>query len=199
MKFPNSHSGVSWALNAGDRDIYYINNWPNPQASIATADQVPSKITYNNGKVDKWGFAMSSTDIPLKWFKVLLDPSHKYSKSDLAKPASSLLARQNKTAQEVSTDYLQRIWEFTLDDIKRKRGEDFKEKHPLKVVLTVPAVWSQAAKEETRRAAQLAGLPDVELVAEPEAAALAVFKSRKANNDLQVRDKTSSTAPDLIC
>jgi len=50
----------------------------------------------------------------------------------------------------------------------------------MKVIMSVPAMWSPVAKEKTLQAAKQAGLGDnVILVSEPEAAALATLKERE--------------------
>lgn len=53
----------------------------------------------------------------------------------------------------------------------------------LRFVLSVPAVWSDKAKDGTLRAAIQAGIPgkDVSLVSEPEAAALYTLRSIQPN------------------
>ena len=183
-----SHSGVSWALNGGKKTIRLINNWPDPTARNSSQDKVPSAISYTNGKPQKWGYTVGMTDESFKWIKILLEENHKYAATvEPVKDSNTLLRKVDKTAQGVVADYLRLLWGYTLDDI-RKFHPDFLEIFALRVVLTVPAVWSHAAKEKTRQAARLAGLPeDITLVTEPEAAALATLKERAEEQTLKVR------------
>lgn len=53
----------------------------------------------------------------------------------------------------------------------------------LQFILTVPAVWSDKAKDATMQAACLAGIPsqDLFLVSEPEAAAVYAIRSIQPN------------------
>jgi molecular chaperone DnaK (HSP70) len=64
--------------------------------------------------------------------------------------------------------------------IQSRIGKLLWENMTLQIVLTVPAIWDHKAQELTRKAAEMAGLlvrsdTTLELVGEPEAAALAVF------------------------
>ena len=103
--------------------------------------------------------------------------------------AKTLLGKVNKTACTVVADYLRFLWDYTLDDIK-KYHPNYQDIYELRVVLTVPAIWSPAAKNKTHQAAQLAGIPgDIKLVTEPEAAALATLKEKAEENSLQVRQR----------
>ena len=187
-----SHSGVSWAisLSGGERNIRVINDWPNPRAENATSDKVPTSISYLDGVPDNWGYQTVAGERTFKWFKILLEPNHKYkSEVEHVRTSTELLEVINKTAEQVAGDYLGLLWKYTKDDIARHQGDDWEEIHSLEVVLTVPAIWSAVAKEKTLRAAKAAGLPDnILLVTEPEAAALAVLQAKATDQDLQVSE-----------
>ena len=86
-------------------------------------------------------------------------------------------------------DYLKLLWDYTLDDIK-KFHPDYQDIFALRVVLTVPAIWSPTAKDKTLQAARIAGMPgNIRLVTEPEAAALATLKDKAEDNTLKVWGK----------
>lgn len=165
-----------------------INDWPDPSASTVSKEKVPSTISYANGKPQKWGYAVDLTDLSFCWIKILLEENHKYATMvEPVKNSNTLLREVHKTAQEVVADYLKLLWEYTIDDI-RKHYPNYKDIYSLRVVLTVPAIWSPAAKDKTLDAAKLAGMPGkIELVTEPEAAALATLKEKADENQLQVR------------
>lgn len=83
---------------------------------------------------------------------------------------------------EAATEYIKLLWEHAKQQIVRHVTEatfDFAEKV---VLFTVPAVWSDRAKHNTYMIAVGAGLADdditLEMVSEPEAAAIAVLKDR---------------------
>ncbi|KAL0255191.1 hypothetical protein SLS55_009721 [Diplodia seriata] len=185
------HSGVSWAVKtkAGGHKVRVINDWPNPHAQNATADKVPTTVSYGgDGKLDRWGYANTPGDSTLKWFKVLLEPDNKYRNAvEEVQASMKLLNSIGKPPEDLTADYLSLIWKYTKDDLRRHQGQDWEDIYALKVVLTVPAIWSAAAKEKTLRAAKAAGFPaDITLVTEPEAAAIAVLKDKAAEEGLEV-------------
>ena len=172
-----------------------VQNWPVPgPAEIVTNDKVPSTITYLDGKPQKWGYMVGEDARTFQWFKVLLEPNSKYDQGvEQVEDSSKLLKTVGKTAQEVAADYLRLIWEHTTDNIRESRGDHYERNHNLRVILTVPAIWSPAAKENTLQAAQAAGLPDdITLLAEPEAAALAALQNKENRIALKVRNVFNS-------
>lgn len=185
-----SYSGVAWAHNEGQKRIRLIKDWPNPQATIACNDKVPSLISYLNGKVENWGYHIGLKDAPLCWIKLLLEPESRYSKElEQVRQCNALLRQLNKTADEVVRDYLREIWSYTKEDIRKcVHDDDWESNYAIRVVLTVPAMWSHAAKDRTLKAAVAAGLPtSIRLVDEPEAAALATLREKADDNMLRVR------------
>ncbi|KAL8838117.1 MAG: hypothetical protein Q9170_002258 [Blastenia crenularia] len=183
------HSGVSWAVNGGSKVIRLINNWPDPTAQNASKDKVPSSISYVNGKPQKWGYTVGLTDESFKWIKILLEENHKYITTvEPVKDSNQLLTKVDKKAHEVVADYLRLLWDYTLDDIQRFHP-NFRDIFALRVVLTVPAMWSPAAKDKTLQAARLAGMPSpIKLVTEPEAAALATLRDKADDGALNAKD-----------
>ena len=153
---------------------------------------MPSSITYLNGKPQKWGYTVGLTDESFKWIKILLEENHKYVTTvEPVKDSNTLLNKTKKTAQEVVADYLRLLWDYTKNDIRRFHP-DFEDIFALRVVLTVPAIWSPAAKDKTLHAAKSAGMPgDIQLVTEPEAAALATLKDKADENTLKASLSTN--------
>lgn len=110
---------------------------------------------------------LETTDTSKTWAKYRGTPQVKHTQK--------LIERLGKTAEDVVSDFLRAIWEFTKEQI-RKREPAWNTDYSLRVVLTVPAVWSDAAKHKTIQAAKKAGLTcAIERVSEPEAAALATL------------------------
>ncbi|KAL8953266.1 MAG: hypothetical protein Q9222_000871 [Ikaeria aurantiellina] len=199
IDFGTTHSGVSWAVNGGSKVIRLINNWPDPTAQNASKDKVPSSISYVDGKPQRWGYTVGLTDESFKWIKILLEENHKYITTvEPVKDSNKLLTKVDKKAHEVVADYLKLLWGYTLDDIQ-KFHPTFREIFALRVVLTVPAMWSPAAKDKTLQAARLAGMPSpIKLVTEPEAAALATLKDKADDGALKVGVLGSRAEMDLI-
>jgi len=118
----------------------------------------------------------------------MLDPSSKYfAETPHIKEMLARMASIGKSAEDIATDYLTCLWEYTIDHLKREKGNNFRELYTLKVVLTVPAVWSPLAKDKTLRAAKRAGMPvGNQLVTEPEAVALALLERKSDEQMIRV-------------
>jgi molecular chaperone DnaK (HSP70) len=87
--------------------------------------------------------------------------------------SKSLLAQYGKNAVQSSGEYIGHLVLHVKNTLQRRFGDAAKSME-LKFVLTVPAVWSDKAKDATLRAAMIAGINShqISLVSEPEAAAL---------------------------
>jgi len=110
-----------------------------------------------------------------------------------------------KAPIDVVADYLHRLWTHATEALQSKLGPELFDQLPIKLVLTVPAIWDHQAQELTRQAAEKAGLVsrinvDLELVSEPEAAARYVLSETlalKAGDAFVVCDAGGGTV-DLI-
>jgi molecular chaperone DnaK (HSP70) len=86
---------------------------------------------------------------------------------------------------EAVSDYLTQIHKHTMDTLTKRYGETFMSMTKVQFVLTVPAVWSDAAKDATLKAAEKAGMGDkgdLKLISEPEAAAVYTLKAIQPNH-----------------
>lgn len=91
------------------------------------------------------------------------------------------LARKGKDAQTVVADYLRELWAHAKEVLGRRWP--FMSTTQLEVILTVPAVWSDAAKDATLTAAKRAGMGNnITLISEPEAAAVYTLKSMQLSH-----------------
>jgi molecular chaperone DnaK (HSP70) len=172
----------------GAKDIRLITDWPHPESRLPNNEKVLSSICYKNGKPSRWGYKAELGDNSLKWIKVLLEPSPRFAeKVALIKKSNELLQRLNKTADDVVADYLRLLWQYTLKDIRESKGSDYASKFDLQVFLTVPAIWSDEAKNRVLSAGKAAGLPpNTTCISEPEAAALYVLRKRAEENAIKV-------------
>ncbi len=83
------------------------------------------------------------------------------------------------------SDYLTQIYQHTMNTLTKRYGESFMAITKIEFVLTVPAVWSDAAKNATLQAAERAGMGnrhEVRLISEPEAAAVYTLKAIQPNH-----------------
>lgn len=181
-----SYSGVSWVVNGGTKEVNLLNDWPNPKGWNTNTDKVPTIVSYKNGKPHNWGYEVDIiNEVSVSWFKLLLDPNQKARGDPRAlEVCRRTLKSLGKSAEDVAADYFRCLWQYTKDAIEEKKGALWESTYILKLVITVPAIWSQIAKEATLNAARRAGLPtDISLVTEPEAAALAVLKTKEKEPD----------------
>lgn len=129
-----------------------------------------------------WGYqALASSQEPIRGVKLLLDEeqSYRYSPSLRAKKMLGVL---KKSPVDVSAEYLKKVLEHIHQNLERRFGPAVNNMSK-KYVLTVPAVWSDKAKDATMKVAIGAGLPQnqLSLLSEPEAAALYTLRAIQPN------------------
>ncbi|KAJ5347015.1 actin-like ATPase domain-containing protein [Penicillium brevicompactum] len=93
------------------------------------------------------------------------------------------MAQYNKNAVQVSGEYLRHLVLHVNETLQRRFGDAAKSLEII-FVLTVPAVWSDKAKDATLQAAIMAGINSnqISLVSEPEAAALHSLRTIQPNS-----------------
>ncbi|KJZ69823.1 hypothetical protein HIM_10776 [Hirsutella minnesotensis 3608] len=183
--------GIDFGTTQGRKKIRLITDWPNPEACNANSDKVPSVIAYQDGLVSGWGYEVSTKAEAFRWIKLLLEPEYKHANvTQQVLQSNKLLKKLNKRPEDVVSDYLRQIWEYTKEDIRKHVGDNSWESTlKVHIVLTVPAMWSHAAKDKTLEAARRASLPDgIRLVTEPEAAALATLHDKAQDHALTKGD-----------
>ncbi|KAK5947351.1 hypothetical protein PMZ80_001501 [Knufia obscura] len=207
LDFGTTFSGASFALLHPSDDpsevrISVARDWAGLLPGDTTSNKVPTTLAYLDGPDAEptWGFAIPPEADPqtLRWLKLLLEPDFSWSASSLSKdivdPTSTkaLLADLGLSPLQATTTFLKLFWAHVKQQIINEHSRasyDAAEKH---IVLTVPAVWSDAAKQNTFKMAENAGLgrQDLKLstVAEPEAAAIAVLRNRTRASTLEEGD-----------
>lgn len=88
--------------------------------------------------------------------KLLLDPQQSVPGYISGTDVKEELKRVKKQAEDAVADYLTKLFKHTEEVLLRRYGQTFMSTTRLDVVLTVPAVWSDAAKDATLRAAEKA-------------------------------------------
>lgn len=182
IDFGTTYSGVAWAHSSSPQTVTPIRQWPDATGK-QDVDKVPSEMTYLPDGTFKWGFQATLDSVRkngsvLQYMKLLLDPSQEQG-SSLSDPLglNHIRARlpANKQPVDVVADYLRALKAHALDVLSKNFGTEFWNVIPVEYHLTIPAVWSDAAKALTHQAANQAGIgsaKDLILIAEPEAAAL---------------------------
>ena len=102
-----------------------------------------------------------------------LDPSLQ----SMGNAVSNSAARGGRDVDTLVTDYISALGDHLMYILREKLSEGIVKSTPLEFVVTVPAIWSDLAKDKTKQACQkAAGLSatksPIHLISEPEAAAI---------------------------
>ncbi|KAL5602974.1 hypothetical protein FOBRF1_010507 [Fusarium oxysporum] len=176
VDFGTTYSGVAWAENRNPSRRTCITQWPVSSANKEgqSSDKVPTRIRYNGDKIE-WGFS-APVNAPqhevVDWFKLDLDPSTQA----VGYNPSTEGARSGRNVDELVTDFISQLVDHLMYTLREKLGSGLVDSTPLQFVITVPAIWSDLAKEKTKKACEQAMISvsehHVHLVSEPEAAAI---------------------------
>ncbi|KAJ5522024.1 hypothetical protein N7527_006139 [Penicillium freii] len=190
LDFGTTFSGVSWAtVDDFERNqIQTITSWP---GAYRQESKAPTRLFYENGKTF-WGYEVPDEVEPIQWFKLLLlrdeDMSSEVRSNDLIVRARKMLQDEDKTAVDCIADYLKGLWAHTLKSIKSDRNDVIVSNLAFHVVITIPAIWKDYAREAMKEAAKKAGILKrrssasetiLTFVPEPEAAGLASLGLRR--------------------
>ncbi|KAL2824383.1 hypothetical protein BDW59DRAFT_180259 [Aspergillus cavernicola] len=200
LDFGTTFSGVAWALEGSVDEVEVLNKWPG--GGNRTSAKVPSTISYYDGEKVRWGYQIGPLTEACRGLKLLLDDGQRTAYPP-AITSKSLLEKYGKDVVQVTADYLSQLIAEVGQVLQRRLGVPTKSMD-LKFMLTVPAVWSDKAKDATLRAAVEAGAAaeNVSLVSEPEAAALytlhAIQPNSIATNDVIIVCDAGGGTVDLI-
>lgn len=109
--------------------------------------------------------------------KLLLDPDQEIPLYLPTRNVKRNLKDLPKDAVLVAADFIGAIYGHALSKIENAVVSDYYNLCQKEFVLSVPAIWSDAAKNATLEAAKMAGIFPVTLIKEPEAAALYTLHS----------------------
>ncbi|KAI1210451.1 actin-like ATPase domain-containing protein [Annulohypoxylon truncatum] len=191
VDFGTTFSGVAAVYTSTPDDVEIIKTWPGGNG--ITSDKVPTEISYDfppNPTPEtqpnvKWGFQFKPEESRLRCIKLFLDRSQKLPFYVSPQETATQLKKYNKTVIDAVSDYLTEIYKHTMDTLTRRYGESFMASTNVDFVLTCPAVWSDAAKNATLQAAERAGMglkADIQIISEPEAAAVYTLKAIQPNH-----------------
>ncbi len=138
-----------------------------------------------DGKECKWGFQIPEGSQRYQWFKLELDPKKTRESSHLTveyPDINALPTSCTKTAEVLSIDYLAHLREHIVNILVTKLGQGLITSTKIEYIITVPAIWSDAAKFRTRGCAKRAGLGgDIQIISEPEAAVIYALDAMDPN------------------
>ncbi|KAI4264735.1 MAG: hypothetical protein L6R42_000173 [Xanthoria sp. 1 TBL-2021] len=183
IDFGTTYSGAAWATVADFQadQINLITSWPGTGREEGKA---PTELFYEDTRL-MWGYEIPSDADPIRWFKLLLlreeDLASELRDSEFLLRGRKMLRESEKTAVNLIADYLRALWRHVLDTIQKARGKSVVEGLSFNVVITVPAIWKDYARQGMEEAAREAGILDTRpagpttltFAPEPEAAALA--------------------------
>ncbi|KAI9374735.1 hypothetical protein BJX61DRAFT_264991 [Aspergillus egyptiacus] len=168
IDFGTTYTGVAWAETRRPDHISVIESWPaqvGMQEGMSSV-KVPTELRYTSDENVEWGFQIPALVDRYQWFKLGLDEST---------PLVSTRSWGDKTPEGLAEDYLTALYKHIMYTLEQKLGTALLRTIPLEFSLTVPAIWTEAAKDKTLKACQKAGLKSdsgISLVTEPEAAAV---------------------------
>ncbi|KAI9821960.1 MAG: hypothetical protein M1827_002542 [Pycnora praestabilis] len=182
VDFGTTYSALAWADTSNPNNVEIIKNWPTSGQLVGS--QTPSEIAYPDGDTSNysWGYDISPRARKVKWFKLGLE-----SENDIMQLPSGL------TAADVVRDYLTALYQHTMTTLYRRFDRGVMQLTKVDFVLTVPAIWSDAARKKTEDAAIRAGMGNehgLELLSEPESAAVYTLKSTdNTQSQIKVHDR----------
>ncbi|KAK4444198.1 hypothetical protein QBC34DRAFT_415619 [Podospora aff. communis PSN243] len=197
IDFGTTYSGVSWAHSSTPNDIHHVAHWPYDGFRGKDEVQIPTQVDLAS---NDWGYLVSKDADPVRWFKLLLLETRDL-KKDMKETNHPLENSREKLRKHAGyepsavislvADFLQKLWEHALTEIQYELDLDLL---PIKVAITVPAIWPLYAREKMEIAAEKAGITkprrigktELILVEEPEAAAVSTLFDRKDYPEIEV-------------
>jgi molecular chaperone DnaK (HSP70) len=166
------------------KDIFVVKDWPSRHTKIGTKEKVPSELGLKDRS--QWGSLIAPNVQRHMWTKLLLDDP-KAGEVDKIMKELSLDADGGPSNKPVDiiAEYLAHIKAHLIKNLDIQYGKGLWRTLPITLVVTVPAVWSDAAKNATLQAVKQAGFNSTELpqlkrtvlTTEPEAAAIYTIQS----------------------
>ena len=192
------YSGVAWAYSKEPDEIELVTSWEAELNHCSDVEKAPTQLLYSSRKDTSWGYSIPADEDALRWFKLLLldegDISPDVSNSSQLQHARKLLGELKKDPVDVIGCFLRKIWNHTIDSIRRSIGAELLQKSRFYVVITLPAIWPPYAQQRMKQAVRISGILDarpcgdttLRFISEPEAAALATIKDLSKRSTMKV-------------
>ena len=156
VDFGTTYSGVAYLFTGVEKpEPIPITEWPGG----LNKPKVPTIIRYekNSPQTFAWGYELAHATIEgkIEGIKLLLDPDQL---KPLYVPQSNTkaeLKRLGKPPIDVAADYISALYNHALSKIEAAWPQDYLQMLQKKFVLTVPALWSDKAKDMTMRVLML--------------------------------------------
>jgi molecular chaperone DnaK (HSP70) len=201
IDFGTTYSGVAFTWSDKIERMEVITSWDSELHSSSDEEKTPTVISFNpKGKVG-WGYNVGFDAEQGKWFKLLLiddqDLPDDVRSSTKLKEARAYLKKHNKTPIQVIAQYLGLLWNHCNQRIIETVSKNLVNYSKFHIVLTVPAIWPDYARGRMREAAKEAGMlekriagdTELNIISEPEAAALATLSDMEGRCDINVSSR----------
>jgi molecular chaperone DnaK (HSP70) len=127
------------------------------------------------------------------WTKLQLDRPQTGEAAEIIKEQQLAAQSLNKQPVDIVADFLQHVKDHVLKKLDEEYRREVWSTLPITLVVTVPAVWSDAAKDRTLQAVRQAGFDNTYfpflkrtlLITEPEAAAIYTIKTLRGTSQDQ--------------
>jgi hypothetical protein len=186
-----TRTGVSFCetsdIGGLGKDIEVIKDWPLKQTRIGTKEKIPSEIAVLDSSL--WG-ALIPPQVPRHmWTKLELDRPQTGEAAKILRELSLDDTEPRKKPVHIIAEFLGHVKAHLVKNLDDQYGKELWRTLPVTLVVTVPAVWSDAAKDSTMQAVRMAGfdtagfplLKRTILTTEPEAAAIYTMQSLRGS------------------
>lgn len=155
------------------------------------SDGEPVTGSGNKVRTFHWGFEIGPLEPRMRYLKLRLDDGQEYPPSVSRGTVDAQLTESGVTVEEAVSDFISALFRHAKEEMIERFGETMVSTTPIRVILTVPAVWSDAAKDATLRAAEKAGMgTNIRMISEPEAAAN--YAINAINSDRKILNASDS-------
>jgi molecular chaperone DnaK (HSP70) len=153
LDFGTTFSGISYCFSGTDKpDPQSIEDWPGTEGQ--NPPKTPTLMNYDpkDGQSFTWGSRVDTLSPGmLEGIKLLLVPSQLQPLFVPAQDAKRILLKLGKPPIDIAADYIGALYKHGLEHIEKTHLRDYVQMHQKKFVLTVPADWSDKAKDATMR------------------------------------------------
>lgn len=143
---------IAYAFSTKPDKTYPILEWPGAQGR--SVPKAPTVLKYSSNNEFQWGYELDRTvEEKIVGIKLLLDPDQERPLFDAAGAASTKaeLKKLGKPPVDIASDYIAAIYKHSMKYIEGKVPKNYLSMMDKQFVLSVPAVWSDKAKDTTLR------------------------------------------------
>ena len=151
LDFGTTYSGVAYGFTSSpESEPICIQDWPGRAGRELV--KVPTVVRYHDDGSFQWGYEIEETSAEkLEGIKLLLDPDQLQQTFALNLAGTkAALKKLEKSAVDIAADFIGAIYKHAIAKIVESWPRDYIEGLERVFVLSVPAIWSDRAKDLTR-------------------------------------------------